>query len=112
MKTLLICALVASAALTGAASAQVGSGAAAAVMHFNADQDMTSEIRRIPADGFDGTTVSTRSGNLGKAFDVRNASVDSTGELRGLNGATLISGEPAYAADIFARIKAESAENE
>ena len=111
MKTLLISAALAATALTGAASAQVAPGAAAAIAHFNADYDSSGEIDRIPA-GADGTTVSTRSGNIGTAFDIRNASVDSSGELRGLNGATLVSGEPAYAADIFARIKAESAENE
>lgn len=111
MKTLIISALVASAALTGAASAQVGSGAAAAIAHFNQDIDSVNDKRTVPTtDGL--TTVSTRSGALSVAYEILNGSQDSQADKRGLNGATLVSGEPAFGAEIFERLRAESLEDE
>ncbi|WP_371154828.1 hypothetical protein [Jannaschia sp. 2305UL9-9] len=112
MKTLLISALIASAALTGAASAQVGAGAAAAAAHFNQDIDSNNEQVAIDAAEFDGVTVSTRSGAVGEAFTHFNADYDSNNDLRGLNGATVVDANAAYGADIFARIDAESQDDE
>lgn len=112
MKTLIISAIVASAALTGAASAQVGAGANAAIAHFNSDIDSLGDRVNVNAIGFDGTTVSTRSGDLGSVYGQFNADFDSTGDLRGLNGATLVGGQPAFGADILDRIKAEGLEDE
>ena len=110
MKTLIASALVATAALTGVASAQVGTGSAAALAHFNQDYDAGD---RLVLNGEDnGVQVSTRSGIVGDVFDRFNAQADSQDDVFGLNGATLVSGTPAYGAGIFADIAAESAEDE
>ena len=72
-----------------------------AIQHFNASQDSASD--RIVFNGNDNTvSVSTRSGLWSDVFGKFNASKDSAGDLRGLNGATVVSGGPTYAADVFA----------
>jgi hypothetical protein len=109
MKTLLASALIATAALTGAASAQqVAPGAAGAIAHFNQDFDTRAEMRAVPAG--DSVTVSTRSGVNGTAYEILNQSADTASELRGTEGATLVSGTPAFGAEIFERLAAESAD--
>ncbi|UWQ17122.1 hypothetical protein [Jannaschia sp. M317] len=105
MKTLIISALVASAALTGAASAQVGSGAAAAIAHFNQDVNVANDaVSLINLDG-DRVVVSSRSGGLGAVFALFNSDADVANDFTGQNGATLVATTPAYNADIFAEIE-------
>ena len=72
-----------------------------AVEHFNSSQDNAND--RVILKGGDNTvSVSTRSGLWGDIFAHFNASADNQGDLRGLNGATIVSGTPAYGADVFA----------
>ncbi|CTQ48481.1 hypothetical protein [Jannaschia donghaensis] len=109
MKT--ITAALLAAALTAPAYAEVATGPAAAIAHFNQDAD-SQDGRSILTDGGTGVTVSSRSGNSGVAFAIFNADADSQDDIRGLNGATRYSGQPTRAADIFADIAAESAQDE
>ncbi|WP_179379088.1 hypothetical protein [Jannaschia marina] len=111
MKTLIASALLATAALAAPAAAQVASGSAAAIAHFNADFDTQDGVRVLKAGG-NGVTVSTRSGGTGVAFGHFNGQADSQDGIRGLNGATAYSGAPSVGGDIFDRIRAESAEGE
>lgn len=111
MKTLIASAIVAAAALTAPAFAEVGAGSAAAIAHFNQDFDTQDGIRVLKSGG-NGTTVSTRSGQSLTAFGIFNANADTQDGIRGLNGATSFSGQPSVASDIFARIRAESQTDE
>ncbi len=111
MTRILATALLAALALTGTASAQVGAGPAAAIAHFNQDAD-SQDGRRLIRAGTDAVSVSSRSGALGDVFARFNADHDGQDDVRGLDGATLVQGSPAHAADIFARVRAESAGDE
>ena len=112
MKTLIAAALVALAAAPVAAQ-QVGSGAAAAIAHFNQDFDsQDGRVSLAAANLGAGVTVSTRGGALGGVFDRFNADFDGQDDVRGQTGATVISGNPAVAADLHARIRAEGREDE
>lgn len=111
MKTIIISALIASASLTGAASAGVGSGAAAAAAFFNQDID-TANNRANLNEGTDRVVVSTRNGILGGVFERFNADYDTQDDVRGLVGATVVPGAAAYGSDIFAQIKAEGLQDE
>ena len=78
-----------------------------AVQHFNASKDSVTE--HVVLKESDSTvSISTRSGFWADIFDRFNASEDSLGEKAGLNGATVVSGTPAYGADIFAAERARA----
>lgn len=105
MKTLLISAVIVTVAAPAFADVNF------AINHFNQDKDRASDRVRLQAPA-DVTTVSTRGGALGRAVDIFNASKDRASD-RVLSGTgTLVSGTPANGGDIFARIRAESLENE
>ena len=107
-RTLILTALVA--ALAAPAIAQ--SPREIAFEIFNQSVESASDIRQLPS-GDAAVTVSTRGTSaLATAFEVFNDSVDSASDLRGLTSATLVSGTPAHAADIFAALRAESRESE
>ncbi|MEO0860005.1 MAG: hypothetical protein AAFY65_05280 [Pseudomonadota bacterium] len=111
MKTLITSALVATAVLAGAASAQVPGGAAGAIAHFN--QDFSTQDQRIVKKGNGANvTVSTRSGAQGAAFDQFNANVDSPSDRVTVGSVTLVSGAPTRAEEIFARIKEEGLDDD
>ncbi|WP_298433246.1 hypothetical protein [uncultured Jannaschia sp.] len=111
MKTLIASALVAAAAFAAPATAQVGSGTAAAIAHFNQSHD-TQDNRIALRGGVSNTFVSTRSASSDRAYAIFNAQADNVNALRGLYGQAGVSGTPAYGAEIFARIQAESLEGE
>lgn len=100
------------AALVSAIAAPAFAGSTEfAIRHFNESLDPGQQIEVLPADNT--VSVSTRSGGLlANVFAHFNADQDASGDLRGLNGATVVSGTPAYGADIFAALKAESLEDE
>ncbi|TFL19029.1 hypothetical protein [Jannaschia formosa] len=111
MKTIIASALIALAAAPVAAQ-QVAPTAASAIAHFNQSADAQRDrITQVSGEA-SGASVSTRSGALGAAFDRFNADADNRNDLRGLQGATVVSGAPATAAHIHARIAAESRETE
>ncbi|CTQ50941.1 hypothetical protein [Jannaschia donghaensis] len=110
MKTF-VTGLIAAAALTAPVYAEVATGPAAAIAHFNQDAD-SQDGRSILTDGSTGVTVSTRSGNTGAAFDLFNAQADSQDDVRGQNGGTSFSGRAPVASDIFSDIAAASSEDE
>ena len=102
-------ALIAAVAVTVAAPAFAQSAASvAAIQHFNMFED--SVLERTNVNGV-GQSVSP-DGALGTAFSVLNSSQDTVSDLRGVNGATLVSGQPAYGADIFDRLRAAALEDE
>ncbi|MEJ6391653.1 hypothetical protein V8J82_00210 [Gymnodinialimonas sp. 2305UL16-5] len=60
-----------------------------------------------------GVTIGTRGGAaLERAFTIGNASQDSAIEVHNAAEATLVSGTPSHAAEIFARLAAESEGND
>ena len=72
-----------------------------AIQHFNASIDSVNEHTALK--NRDNTvTVSTRSGVWNNVFAQFNGSANSANDQRGLFGATVVSGTPAYGADIFA----------
>ncbi|PWJ18037.1 hypothetical protein [Jannaschia seohaensis] len=105
MKTL-VSALVAVAALTGAASAtQVESGLHGAIAHFNQDRK-TSEHISVP--GPDVVSISARAHSHEPVFAQFNAEADGQDDRRGTVGVTFVPGTPTLAVEIFERIGAES----
>ena len=104
-------AIIAAVAATVAAPAFAQSASTLfAIQHFNQSFDSAGDIRVAPSGN---TSTASVSGALGQAFAIQNGSADSAGDLRGTNGVvTIASGTPAYAADIFLRLQAESAEDE
>ncbi|MEM7722568.1 MAG: hypothetical protein AAF376_09355 [Pseudomonadota bacterium] len=115
MKRIITIALMA-ATLTAplAATAEPLTPTQRAIIHFNMDVDQVLE-RRNPfgAASRSGTFVSTQSRpDLAQSFARFNAQEDSVDGRRGLRGATIFSNRPAHGADIFARIRAESLEDE
>lgn len=101
-------ALIAALAATVAAPAFAQSARISAFEHFNMFADTASE-RLVPNNV---GTPANATGALATAIDVYNSSQDTVAELGGRNGVTLVSGTPAHAADIFARLNAASQEDE
>ncbi|MEX3015736.1 hypothetical protein [Gymnodinialimonas hymeniacidonis] len=102
-------ALIAAVAATVAAPAFAQSAASvAAIQHFNMFED--NALERTNVNGV-GQSVSP-SGALGQTFEILNSDQDVASDLRGVNGATLVNGQPAYGADIFDRLRAASLEDE
>jgi hypothetical protein len=114
MKTLFATALIAlsATATLPAAAQQVAPGAAAAIAHFNQSIDSANERVRLPQTEVAMRASTRADGALALAFARFNADQDSPSDLRGLNGSTTISNMPAVAQDVFARLRAESAEDE
>ncbi|MEO0860509.1 MAG: hypothetical protein AAFY65_07840, partial [Pseudomonadota bacterium] len=93
------------------ASAQVPGGAAGAIAHFN--QDFSTQDQSVAYKGdSNGVTVSTRNGTQGAAIEQFNANVDSPSDRISVDNATLVSGKPSVAQDIFARIKEEGLDDD
>jgi hypothetical protein len=110
MKTLIASALLASLAAVGVASANpVATGPLAAIAHFNMDREGGN---RIETRTLDTVSVSTRADVAGAAYARFNRDADSQDGIRGTQGATLVSGSPAFGADVFAAIRAANAEND
>lgn len=105
--------LIAVSAIAATLAVPAFADTAFAVRHFNQDIDSVLDRSVVPA-ASQAVVVSTNSRSaLSEAYEVFNASVDSQGELRGLNGATVVQSQPTdAAADIFADLRAESLENE
>ena len=101
------------AAVAATVAAPVFADTASAIRHFNQDLDTVGERSLIPSS--DARVFASTSGisPLGGAFEQFNMVQDSAGDLRGVSGATVVlntaSGE---ASDIFARLRAESLEDE
>ncbi|MDB2406912.1 hypothetical protein N9W17_00045 [Jannaschia sp.] len=115
MKTLITSALLALAtvvAVSPVSAQQIGVGAAAAIARFNQDFDSQDGRISLGSATYSGVAVSTRSGSLGGVFDRFNADFDSQDNVRGQQGVTILSGAPAFGADIHDRIRRESLENE
>jgi len=111
MKKFALIAAVAAATVAAPAFAQSNSSAVA-IAHFNMSADNISESITLRPRG-NTTVVSTRGASpLSTAFAILNRSADNVQDLRGQNGATVISGTPAFGADIFARLRAASLEDE
>ncbi|QXT38753.1 hypothetical protein [Gymnodinialimonas ceratoperidinii] len=98
------------AALTAAIAAPVAAqstSTAFAIAHFNASADSASEVvdfrgnENVKQVSTDGTST------LAQTFSVLNQSADTPADVTGTNGATVVSGGPAYGADIFDRLSAE-----
>lgn len=104
-RTLIASALLAALAVPAAADVNF------AINHFNQDKDSLSQV--VPLVGADETitSVSTRNGALGQAVDIFNASQDSTSNRITAGSATVVSGTPAYGADIFAALRAADDDN-
>ena len=100
-------------AIAASLAAPAFADATAVIQHFNQDADSFMDVRSIPSS--DGSvTVSTNNRSAqAAAFAVFNASASSQGDLRGLNGATLVqSHQSDAAAAIFADLRAAGLENE
>ncbi|MEJ6390078.1 hypothetical protein [Gymnodinialimonas ulvae] len=106
MKNIAIIAAVA-ASLAAPAVAQ-SAASVAAIQHFNQFED--NALERTNVNGV-GQRVAP-AGNLGETFSVLNSVQDTASDRRGLNGATVVNGTPAYGADIFDRLRAASLEDE
>ncbi len=106
-RTAIIAALVASLAAPAFANSTEF-----AIQHFNQDHDSIMDIVTVPAADNSVVVSTSNNSSLSQAFDIANASADNAGDLRGLNGATVVSGTVAYGADIFAELRAASLEDE
>ncbi|MEM7722567.1 MAG: hypothetical protein AAF376_09350 [Pseudomonadota bacterium] len=107
-------------ALAAAAAALVAGPALAdeanrsfAIMHFNMDEDSADEMRMVP----EGNPIIVDLGadtSLAELFAQFNMQEDMFDAQRGqgANGVTIIMSDPGAAADVFAMIRAESAEDE
>ncbi|MEM9798462.1 MAG: hypothetical protein AAF919_18370 [Pseudomonadota bacterium] len=94
------------AAILATAAGPAFADATAAIAHFN--QSLESGDRIVLTDAVASSRTNAQSG----IFAQFNADADGQDDLRGLNGATLVSGAPAVGGDIFAAIRAEGLENE
>ncbi len=102
-------AIIAALAASLAAPAFAQSAASvAAIQHFNQFEDNVLEQTHINGVG----QRVTPTGALGETFSILNGVQDTPSDLRGLNGATVVNGTPAYGADIFERLRAASLEDE
>lgn len=110
MKTL-IYAAAASLALAAPAMAQ-SDATNFAIMHFNMDEDSNMNIRMIPSGDAQIVDI-TDDQTLLDVYSHFNMDVDSMSDLRGQGeGVTVIMTDPTRAQEIFARLRAESAEDE
>ena len=104
-------ALLAAVAATLAAPAFAQSAAlstrATAIAHFNSFADNASQLIVLNGVG----TRGGASGTTATTLDVLNATQDTAAEITG-GRVTTVSGTPAHGADIFARLRAASAEDE
>lgn len=98
MKTLILSALVATLAVPAVANESV-------IAKFNSSKDASE---RVLLD----TTASSRANIQEGVLAHFNMDADSQDDVHGTNGVTVLSASNVAGADIFARIKAESAENE
>ena len=100
-------------ALAASLAAPAFADTAFAIRHFNQDADSIGDLRMVP-DADASVVVSTnRRSTLATAFGVLNVGADTPAELRGVTGATVITGgHSAEAAAIFAQLRAESLEND
>ncbi len=104
--------VILAAALAALAAPAFANSTAFAIQHFNQDQDSIQDRVTVPS-GDNSVFVSTRNASgLSTAFDIVNGSADNVGDLRGLNGATVYNGTPAYGADIFAELREAAREDE
>lgn len=103
-------ALMAAMTLALGAPAFAQSSTDIAIMHFNMDKDRTSDLRMSSGEVV--MVDSTDSEALAQALANFNLSEDSLTDMRGLDGVTVIMSDPKFAAEVFRRIMAESAENE
>jgi hypothetical protein len=101
-------ALIAAVAATVAAPAFAQSARIGAVQLLNLSHDTAAESITLNNVG----AAANTGGSLGEAFRVLNRSADAATDLRGTNGATAVSGTPAYGADIFERLRAAALEDE
>lgn len=83
-----------------------------AIAHFNQSADTRSEIIQLPANSNTSRVSTSGTSALANAFALFNRTADNAGELRGVNGATVVSGTPAHAQEIFDRLRAASLEDE
>ncbi len=82
-----------------------------AIMHFNMDADNQGEIIMTPASEPMMADLSMNT-TLAEVLEHFNMDIESMSDLRGTNGVTIIMSDPGAAAEIFARLRAESAEDE
>jgi len=107
----LIYAAAASLALAAPAMAQ-SDATNFAIMHFNMDEDSNMNIRMIPSGDAQIVDI-TDDQTLLDIYRLFNMDVDSMSDLRGQgDGVTVIMTDPTRAQEIFARLRAESAEDE
>ncbi|MEQ8366836.1 MAG: hypothetical protein RIB61_09020 [Roseicyclus sp.] len=101
------------AAVAASLAAPAIADTAFAIQHFNQDADSIGDIRLVPA-GDDTVVVSTSSRSpLSQVFAQLNDSQDSVADLRGVDGVTVVlNNHSAVASEIFAQLRAESAEDE
>ncbi|SFI89340.1 hypothetical protein [Jannaschia pohangensis] len=109
MKTIITSALVAVATL---AAVPAMADSAAAIAHFNQDLEGGDRIILENVKLDQATVVSTRSGAASEVYMHFNADADRASDLRGQVRATSYGSKASVGADIFAAIRAESAENE
>jgi len=107
--TITAIALAATAALSAPATAQVAPGALGAIAHFNQDFDTANQ--RVTIASGSGVDFSTRTG-VSLAQARFNADFDGQDNVRKVSGGTSFGGDASRAQSVFARIAAESAENE
>lgn len=89
-----------------------GHAASFAIMHFNMDADSAGDLRMAPQ-GDAVTADLTMGSSLAEVFSHLNMDAENMGDVRGANGSvTIIASDPAHAQEIFARLMAESAEDE
>lgn len=109
MKKIAIIAAIA--AFTAVPAAAQSNSAAFAIAHTNLSADNASEAvnytRNSSAD-----RVANR-GRLASTFSTINSTADTASERVGVRGATAVAGStPSHAQEVFARLRAESLENE
>lgn len=106
MKNIAIIAAVV-ASLAAPAVAQ-SAASVAAIQHFNQFEDSALERTNVNSVG----QRVAPAGTLGQTFSVLNSVQDAASDRRGERGATVVNGTPAHGADIFARLRAASLEDE
>lgn len=82
-----------------------------AIMHFNMDVDNLGGVRMTPASAPMMADLSSAT-TIADVLEHFNMDADSFSELQGQSGVTIIMSDPTQAAEIFRRLRAESAEDE
>lgn len=104
-------ALIAALAASVAAPAFAQSASAIfATQHLNLSIDSPADRITLPAAASVATPIEEGS-SLERALQILNRSADGPSELIGTQGATIVSGTPAFAADIFERLRAADDNN-